>query len=34
MLVQLMRFVPEHYVRMSGRVLEMLQTQMRGLPHG
>ena len=33
MLVQLMRFVPEHYVRMTGRVLEMLQTQMRAA-HG
>ena len=34
MLAQMLRFVPEHYVRMTGQVLEMLQRQMRGLPHG
>jgi len=29
MLVQVVRFVPEHYVQMTNRVLEMLQQQMR-----
>jgi flagellar biosynthetic protein FliR len=29
MLAQVVRFVPEHYVRMTGQVLEMLQKQMR-----
>jgi flagellar biosynthetic protein FliR len=33
-LAQMLRFVPEHYVRMSGQVLEMLQGQMRAVPHG
>ncbi|SFU63903.1 flagellar biosynthetic protein FliR [Pseudoduganella namucuonensis] len=28
MLAQVVRFIPEHYVRMSGRVLEMIQQQM------
>jgi flagellar biosynthetic protein FliR len=34
MLVHLVRFVPDHYVRLTGRVLDMLQTQMHGAPHG
>jgi flagellar biosynthetic protein FliR len=34
MLVRTMQFVPDHYVRMTGRVLEMLQTQMRLATHG
>jgi len=34
MLAQMVRFVPEHYVRMSGQVLEMLQRQMPTVPHG
>jgi flagellar biosynthetic protein FliR len=29
MLVQVVRFVPEHYVQMTNRVLEMIQQQMR-----
>jgi flagellar biosynthetic protein FliR len=29
MLVQIVRFVPEHYVQMTNQVLEMLQQQMR-----
>ncbi|QJD99021.1 flagellar biosynthetic protein FliR [Massilia forsythiae] len=33
MLVQVVRFVPEHYVQMTNQVLEMLQQQMR-LAHG
>lgn len=35
MLTQLVRFVPEHYVRMTGRVLDMLEGMMRaGAVHG
>jgi flagellar biosynthetic protein FliR len=30
MLVQMIRFVPEHYIRMTWRVLDMLQAQMGG----
>jgi flagellar biosynthetic protein FliR len=33
MLVQIVRFVPEHYVQMTNQVLEMLQQQMR-MAHG
>jgi flagellar biosynthetic protein FliR len=33
MLVQIVRFVPEHYVQMTNQVLEMLQQQMRAA-HG
>lgn len=33
MLAQMIRFVPEHYIRMTGRVLDMLQQHMGGL-HG
>lgn len=33
MLVQLVRFIPEHYVAMTNQVLEMLQEQMR-IAHG
>jgi flagellar biosynthetic protein FliR len=33
MLVQLVRFIPEHYVQMTNQVLEMLQQQMRSA-HG
>jgi flagellar biosynthetic protein FliR len=33
MLVQVVRFVPEHYVQMTNQVLEMLQQQMR-MAHG
>nr|WP_308632487.1 flagellar biosynthetic protein FliR [Massilia sp. YIM B02763] len=33
MLVQVVRFVPEHYVQMTNQVLEMLQQQMRN-SHG
>lgn len=33
MLVQVVRFVPEHYVQMTNQVLEMLQQQMR-IAHG
>jgi flagellar biosynthetic protein FliR len=33
MLVQIVRFVPEHYVQMTNQVLEMLQQQM-GAAHG
>lgn len=33
MLVQVVRFIPEHYVQMTNQVLEMLQQQMR-LAHG
>jgi flagellar biosynthetic protein FliR len=29
MLVQVVRFIPEHYVQMTNQVLEMLQQQMR-----
>lgn len=34
MLVQVVRFIPEHYVRMTGRVLDMIQQQMRAAGHG
>ncbi|HTD03755.1 flagellar biosynthetic protein FliR [Undibacterium sp.] len=34
MLAQIVRFVPEHYVRMTGRILDMLQQQMQGGVHG
>jgi flagellar biosynthetic protein FliR len=33
MLVQVVRFIPEHYVQMTNQVLEMLQQQMRAA-HG
>ncbi len=33
MLVQLVRFIPEHYVSMTNQILEMLQEQMR-MAHG
>jgi flagellar biosynthetic protein FliR len=33
MLVQVLRFIPEHYIQMSNQVLEMLQQQMRAA-HG
>jgi flagellar biosynthetic protein FliR len=33
MLGQVVRFIPEHYVRISGQVLEMIETQMR-MSHG
>jgi flagellar biosynthetic protein FliR len=33
MLIQLVRFVPEHYIAMTNQILEMLQEQMR-LAHG
>jgi flagellar biosynthetic protein FliR len=33
MLVQVVRFIPEHYVQMTNQVLEMLQQQM-GAAHG
>ena len=33
MLIQLVRFVPEHYIAMTNQILEMLQQQMR-LAHG
>ncbi|MDC8756507.1 flagellar biosynthetic protein FliR [Janthinobacterium fluminis] len=34
MLAQIVRFVPEHYIGMTNRVLEMLQQQMRVAGHG
>lgn len=34
MLAQVVRFVPDHYVRLTGRVLDMLQSMMRGGGHG
>ncbi|UGQ48955.1 flagellar biosynthetic protein FliR [Massilia endophytica] len=34
MLGQVVRFIPEHYVRMSGRVLEMIRQQMQAAGHG
>ncbi|MET3131965.1 flagellar biosynthetic protein FliR [Oxalobacteraceae bacterium GrIS 1.11] len=34
MLSQIVRFLPEHYIGMSNRVLEMLQQQMRAASHG
>jgi flagellar biosynthetic protein FliR len=34
MLSVVVRFVPEHYVRMTNQVLDMLQQQMRAAPHG
>jgi flagellar biosynthetic protein FliR len=33
MLVQVVRFIPEHYVAMTNQILEMLQDQMR-MAHG
>ena len=33
MLVQLVRFIPEHYIALTNQVLEMLQQQMRAA-HG
>ncbi|AKJ30376.1 flagellar biosynthetic protein FliR [Caldimonas brevitalea] len=33
-LTQIVRFVPTHYVRMSERVLEMLQQNLKAVPHG
>jgi len=33
MLAQLVRFVPAHYVQMTNRVLEMLQSQIGRVPH-
>jgi flagellar biosynthetic protein FliR len=32
MLGQVVRFIPQHYIRMSSRVLDMIQQQM--VPHG
>lgn len=34
MLVEIVRFVPEHYIGMTNRVLEMLQQQMTAARHG
>lgn len=34
MLAQIVRFVPEHYVRMTGNILDMLQQQMQRGTHG
>jgi flagellar biosynthetic protein FliR len=34
MLGNVVRFIPEHYVRMSGRVLEMIRQQMQAAGHG
>jgi flagellar biosynthetic protein FliR len=34
MLVQLVRFVPEHYIGMANQVLDMLQQQMKAAAHG
>ena len=34
MLGQVVRFIPEHYVRMTGQVLEMLRQQMQVAAHG
>ena len=33
MLIQIVRFIPEHYIAMTNRVLDMLQEQMR-VAHG
>jgi len=33
MLSRVLRFVPDHYVRMTGRLLDMLQQQMHAGPH-
>jgi flagellar biosynthetic protein FliR len=33
MLGRMLRFVPEHYVRMTSRILDMLQLQMHAVPH-
>jgi flagellar biosynthesis protein FliR len=33
MLVQVVRFIPEHYVAMTNQILEMLQEQMK-VAHG
>jgi flagellar biosynthetic protein FliR len=34
MLGQVVRFIPEHYVRMTGQVLEMIRQQMQVAAHG
>ncbi|CAN7286568.1 flagellar biosynthetic protein FliR [Pseudoduganella sp. LjRoot289] len=34
MLGQVVRFIPEHYIRMTGRVLEMIRQQMQVAHHG
>jgi flagellar biosynthetic protein FliR len=34
MLSQVVRFIPEHYIRMTGRVLEMIRQQMQAAYHG
>jgi flagellar biosynthetic protein FliR len=34
MLGQVVRFVPEHYVRMTGQVLELIRQQMQAASHG
>jgi flagellar biosynthetic protein FliR len=34
MLGHVVRFIPEHYVRMSGRVLDMIRQQMQAAGHG
>lgn len=34
MLTQIVRFMPEHYLRMTNQVLEMLNHSLRAVPHG
>ena len=34
MLAQIIRFLPEHYIGMTNRVLEMLRQQMQAAGHG
>lgn len=34
MLAELVRFIPEHYLRMTNQVLEMIRQQMQVAPHG
>lgn len=34
MLAQVVRFIPEHYLRLTNQVLELLNHSMRSLPHG
>ena len=34
MLAQVVRFIPEHYVRMTNMVLEMIRQQMQVAAHG
>lgn len=34
MLVQVVRFIPEHYIRMSNQVLELIRQQMQAAVHG